>query len=315
MSNAGGTDSELVKAYINSEDMLNHLNSELGLFEHYTSGNVDFFSRLASDATKEEFYEYYLKRTIVTIDDKSGVISVFSQGFSPEYAHQLTVQIIDRAEWYINSIGHQLAEAQLKFIRQEHSKVENRLHDAKKQLIGFQQNNNLLDPEAEGIALQQIAYGMEAEVAKKRAELKTLKSIMTDQAPQVMILQAELDALEKQLATERQRLSLAQNETAVVEGNYSGEPKAISQVLANYSDYKIELELALQAYTSSEISLEKSRIEAYRQLKYLIVVESATTPEDYQYPQIIYNLTLFAVILIMLFTVGKIVLATARELN
>jgi capsular polysaccharide transport system permease protein len=71
----------------------------------------------------------------------------------------------------------------------------------------------------------------------------------------------------------------------------------------------------MQAYAASQISLEKSRIEAYRQLKFLVVVESPTLAEQARYPDVIYNLTLFLVVMMMIFGIGKIIFATAKELR
>ncbi|MDO6617601.1 lipopolysaccharide biosynthesis protein [Shewanella sp. 6_MG-2023] len=319
VSSNAGADSELVKAYVYSEDMLQYLQQTNNLSDHYTNTDTDFFSRLSSNYSREDLFAFYLAHTKVEIDDKSGVILVLVQAFTPEFSNDIGLAIVERAEWYINSIGHQLAQAQLSFIQNEHQQVESRLQEAKKQLLSFQQSNNLLDPEAEGAAFQQITYSMEADIASKRAELNGLKSVMTEQAPQVMILNAQLNALVNQLEVERQRLSLQQannsDKNDVKTLMTLDDTKSVSEIIAQYTDFKIELDLALQAYTSSEISLEKSRIEAYRQLKYLVVVESSTLPEDNKFPSVFYNLSLFLVIQLMLFGIGKIIIATVKELN
>ena len=303
-------DTEIAKAYIHSEDLLNYLQTHNNLKEHYQNGG-DVFSRLSSNASIEDLLKYYIDHTTIEIDEASGVIKILVQGFTPEFANTLTQTIVNRAEWYINSIGHQLADAQLKFIRLEHAKVEQRLRDAQKNTLAFQQKNNLLDPEAEGLALQQITYGLEGQIATKSAQLKGLRSTMTEKAPQVVMLASELSALKKQLELERDRLSTQQGTNNNIKNNGT----SVSEVLAQFSDLKIELELALKGYTSSEVSLDKARIEAYRQLKYLVVVESATLPQDNKYPATLYNILLFAVLQLMLFGIGKIVLATVKELR
>lgn len=303
-------DTEIAKAYIHSEDMLNYLQTHNNLKEHYQNGG-DVFSRLSSDASIEDLLKFYIDHTTVEIDEASGVIKILVQGFTPEFANTLTQAIVNRAEWYINSIGHQLADAQLQFIRLEHAKVEQRLRDAQKNTLAFQQKNNLLDPEAEGLALQQITYGLEGQIVTKSAQLKGLRSTMTEKAPQVVMLASELSALKKQLELERDRLSTQQGTNNNVKNNGT----SVSEVLAQFSDLKIELELALKGYTSSEVSLDKARIEAYRQLKYLVVVESATLPQDNKYPATLYNILLFAVLQLMLFGIGRIVLATVKELR
>ncbi len=303
-------DSEIAKAYIHSQDMLNYLQQHSNLKAHYQQ-HGDIFTGLSSDASSEDLLNYYIDHTTIEIDEDSGVLKILAQGFTPEFANNLTKIIVSRAEWYINSIGHQLAEAQLQFIRLEHAKVEQRLRDAQKNILAFQQKNNLLDPEAEGLALQQITYGLEGQIATKSAQLKGLRSTMTDRAPQVVMLEAELNALKTQLELERERLSQQGSEPT----NTTANNRAVSQVLAQFSDLKIELELALKGYTASEVSLDKARIEAYRQLKYLVVVETATLPQDHQYPSTLYNILLFAVLQLMLFGIGKIILATVKELR
>ncbi len=303
-------DTEIAKAYIHSQDMLNYLQQHSNLKAHYQH-HGDIFTGLSSDASSEDLLNYYIDHTTIEIDEDSGVLKILAQGFTPEFANNLTKIIVSRAEWYINSIGHQLAEAQLKFIRLEHAKVEQRLRDAQKNILAFQQKNNLLDPEAEGLALQQITYGLEGQIATKSAQLKGLRSTMTDRAPQVVMLEAELNALKTQLELERERLSQQGSEHS----NTTTNNRAVSQVLAQFSDLKIELELALKGYTASEVSLDKARIEAYRQLKYLVVVETATTPQDHQYPNTLYNILLFVVLQLMLFGIGKVILATVKELR
>ncbi|WP_252029063.1 lipopolysaccharide biosynthesis protein [Vibrio sp. SCSIO 43135] len=310
--NTANTDTQLAQAYIYSNDMLTFLNNELGLREHF-EGNGDFFSRMHAWNSQEDFIAYFAKRVVVEIDEKSQVITVYSQAFTEDFAQRLATAIADKAEWYINDIGHQLADAQLKFIRGEHEIVEQRLQKAQTDLLTFQQQYNLLNPEAEGSALSQIAYGIEGQIASKRAELKALKSIMSESAPQVVNLENQLRALVSQLDVEKQRLT-QQGQTSVAP-EHEGDQLSVSEVLAKFADLKIELELALKAFTSSTISLEKSRIEAYRQLKYLVVVESPTLPEDNSYPQAIYNITLLSVLLLMLYGIGRIVFATIEELK
>ncbi|HCG6790854.1 TPA: lipopolysaccharide biosynthesis protein [Vibrio parahaemolyticus] len=304
VSNSGVSDTELVKAYILSNDMLGYLDDKLNLREHYTQSSIDVFSRLADDATREEFLEYYQDHLDVYIDSKSSIVHVYSQSFDKGFAHLLTQTIVNRAEWYINSIGHQLAEAQLKFITHEHENIEQRLEQAQVKLMNFQQRYNLLDPTAEGTAMQQITYTLEGQVSTKEAELKGLSSIMSQHAPQVVQAKNQLAALKAQLIKERSKLS-----------EEDGKITPLSEILASYTDLKVKMELALQAYTSSQVSLEKSRIEAYRQLKYLVVVESATQPEDNKYPEAFYNISLFAVLAAMFFAIGSIIVSTVRELK
>ena len=301
---SSGSDPQLVEAYINSNDMLAYLDKTLSLKKHYSESEADMFSRLAKDATQEDFLEFYQKHINIELNEASGVISISAQAFNAEFAEKLTNAIVARAEWYINNIGHQLAEAQLTFIRGEYQLYEDNLKKAQVTLLNFQQEYHLLDPAAEGLAMQQIAYGIEGQIASKEAELKGLTSIMSNHAPRVKAMQNELGALREQLIKERNKLS-----------EDGGKSISVSEILAKYTDLKIAMELALQSYTSSKVSLEKSRIEAYKQIKYLITVQAATAPENSSYPNAPYNISLFALLAAMFFAVIRIVYSIVHELK
>ncbi|MCS0000081.1 lipopolysaccharide biosynthesis protein [Vibrio alginolyticus] len=300
---AGNQDTQLVKSFVFSNDMLNYLENKLSIKKHYSDNRYDLLSRLSEDASSEEFQRYYRDKVRVEIDEKSSVITVYAQAFDPKMSYDITKAIATKSEWFINNVGHQLADAQLTFIKKEHQGAEERLQSTKRKLIQFQAEHRLLDPEQEGSALSQIAYELEGQIAIKNAELKAAKLTMSNSAPQVMVLQNQIKALEQQLIKEKSRLT------------DSNRSSSINEILSQFSDLKIELEMAVSAYTSSTISLEKSRIEAYRKLKFLIVVEEVQVPEEHKYPEVFYNISLFSLLLMIFFGIMRIIIATVHELK
>ena len=310
---SSSSDTELVKAYIYSNDMLQHLQDNLDLKAHYTSSDYDVFSRLEQQPSQEALQDYFKQLVSIVIDEKSQVVKIAVQAFTPTFAHQINQAIVERAEWYINEIGRKLAQEQLEFVQQEHQVVDDRLRDTKAKLLAFQRRHSLLDPQAEGMAFQQITYTLEAEIAAKRTQLRLLRSSMSESAPLVVQAQTELASLEDQLSNERARLTRHEaRDPALPEDEQN---LSVSEVLAKFGEYKIDMELALNAYASSQVSLEKSRIEAYRQIKYLVTVESPTVPEEAAKPDRWYNISLFFVVNMLLFGIGRILLATVRELR
>ncbi|WNC71311.1 lipopolysaccharide biosynthesis protein [Thalassotalea psychrophila] len=302
---ATNTDTQLVEAYINSNDMLQYLAENISIKEHFGSISSDFFSRLHNWDSNEDFLAYYQEHILVEIDDVSSIISVKTQGFSPEYAQLLNETIVERAEWFINSVGHKVAQEQLKFVQGEHDITAKKLELAKTNLLAFQKEHNLLDPETEGMAFQKIAYTLEGELSAKKAELYAMKAVMSDDSPKVLSLERVIHALEEQLNDENSRLS----------GHDESSSLTVGEKVAMFSDYKIDLEIALQTYAGSLVSLEKTRIEAYRKMQFLVVVESSTLPEDNQYPEVVYNISLFGIVLLLFFGIIKIIIATIKELN
>lgn len=318
----GGSDTELVKAYIYSNDMYLYLKEKIALDKHYSAKQFDVFSRLSDSASLEDQLAYYKKHLKVEIDSKSSIVGIYAQAYSAEFALTLTRTIVERSEWYINEIGHRLAKEQLNFVQNEHKLVEQKLQQKKAELLAFQRRYNLLNPEAEGLALQQITYELEGKIATKKAELRTLMGSMSAGAPQVLQVKEQLDSLNMQLQDERKRLTRTLPVTTQLNGDdvNTEHPSTqlnlgVNEVMSRFTDYKMNMEFALQAYSASQISLEKSRIEAYRQLKFLMVVETPTLAEDAKYPRVLYNIVLLATLLLLIYGIGKIILATIKELR
>ncbi|MUH71386.1 lipopolysaccharide biosynthesis protein [Psychrosphaera haliotis] len=301
---SGGNDSSLVHAYIYSTDLLKYLNAELDVYGHYTSRNIDIFSRLASDAEQEDFYAFYKEHVTVLLDPASQIIDISVQGFEPVFAQKLNLLIVERTEWYINTISQRLAQNQLEFINSEHERVETKFAKARTELLEFQEKHELLNPEAEGAAMQNITYGLESQIVNKQAELIALSQYMSNESSEVKTAKNQLTALTKQLESERQRLSAV-----------TGKNISVSQLLGKFQELKVNVELAMQSFASSLVSMEKSRVEAYQQVKYLVTVQNPPLPQSAAYPTVWYNIILFGVIAFLLFGIVRIVVATILELS
>ena len=306
MGSTGVTnDSQLVEAYIQSADMIEYLDETIGLRGHYMSDEADMFSCLSENHRKEDFYQFYLSHIEVSVDSASSVISLRTRAFTPEFALQINQAIVKKAEQFINNINNDLAKSKLTFAKGEHEIVEQKLQQAKTDILGFQAKYNVLDPTAEGAAFQQIAFSLEATLAQKKAELSTMSTMMSNMAPEIINIRREITALQEEVEKQKERISTADGQ---------GETLSVSELMAQYSNLQVQLQLAIQAYSSSLITLENARVEAYQKLQHLVTIESPTLPDDNAYPKVTYNLILFGVILLLLYGIVRIVVATVREL-
>lgn len=302
---SNGSDSKLVEAYIKSADMINYLDETIQLSEHYKSESADMFSRLSSSFKQEELYSYYLEHVDVNVDSASSVITLRTRAFDPEFAQLINKTIVEKAEDFINNINNNLAKSKLTFAKGEHEIVEQKLQQAKSELLSFQSKYNVLDPTAEGVAFQQIAFSLEATLAQKKAELSTMSTMMSNVAPEIVNIKREISALQKEVEKQKERISTTEN---------GGAELSVSELMAQYSNLQVQLQLAIQAYSSSLITLENARVEAYQKLQHLVTVESSTLPDDNAYPTVVYNLVLFAVALLLIYGIVRIIVATIREL-
>lgn len=290
----------LIQDYLKSWDMLAKLDKELALKSHYQSGNADYFSRLSDNVSREDFIKYYHKHLGLHLDELSGVLTIELQTFDPQYGQQVVGLMLKESERFINKLGHQVALDQLAFVEQEVNRAYQRLQDEKAKVLAFQNSHELISPESTSSARLGVVSQIEAELVRHQAELKQLRSYMRDTAPGVISVQSRVNALTKQLDQERAKLT-------------GLDKNAMNEITAGYLDVQTQATLAADLYKTGLISLEQTRVEAYRKLKHLLVISQPTLAEDAEYPRRLYNLATVGVLLCLFYGLIVMGLATLRE--
>ncbi|MFM4944025.1 sugar transporter [Aeromonas bivalvium] len=290
----------LVQDYLNSWDLLAKLDKELRIKAHYQSDKADYFSRLPQDVSREDFIEYYRNHLMLHFDELSGVLTIELQAFDPEYGQQVVGLMLKESERFINKLGHQVALDQLAFVEKEVARAYQRLQAEKAKVLAFQNSHQLISPESTSSARLGVVSQIEAELVNQQAELKQLRSYMRDTAPAVISVQARVDALNKQLQQEKAKLTGLDN-------------NAMNEINAGYLDVQTQATLAADLYKTGLISLEQTRVEAYRKLKHLLVISQPSLAQDAEYPRRLYNLATVGVLLLLFYGLVVMGLATLRE--
>lgn len=297
-------DTYLVVNYIQSLDMALYLDEVLNLSDYYRSERYDFFSRLAGDASQEEFLEYYRDHIAVTHDETSGIITVEMQAFEPEFARQMVETATRKAEDFINALNKQLAEKQMAFVRSELELAQAKLRRVKQDILDFQNRNKVFSPEVLTQGISGIIQGLEAKLAEQRTALTAAKTYLNPGSPQIVSIQAEIEALERQIAAEKERL-VGVSET-------QGEER-LNSLSAQFQNLELDLQFATDAYAASLKALESARMEASGKLKHLMVVSQPSLAEEAEYPRKIYNLVSLGVVLLLIYGIAKMLVASIRD--
>jgi capsular polysaccharide transport system permease protein len=293
-------DAQLISEFVLSLDMLHHLESTIDLRKHYQSSDADLLSRLWKGASQEAFLAYFRNHTSASFSETSGILTIRAEAFTPKYAQIIVEEILQHSEQFINQISHKLATEQVDFVQIELTRAAQHLRTSKQKILEFQEKHQLFSPEQESGAKLKMVNELEAELTRHKAELNNLRSYMNDSAAEVLTLRAKLESLENQLQIERKKLV----------GN---ESYNFSDVNAKYADLQLDLTFSTDLYKASLMSLEQARIEAYRKLKHLVVVDSPSLPEEAEFPRRIYNVISILVVLLLGYGALSITLATIRE--
>ncbi|WP_035884779.1 chain-length determining protein [Cupriavidus metallidurans] len=291
----------LLREYLLSVDMLKKLDARLGLRKHYANSHRDPLSRLwFEDASLERFHDYYLKRVSVDYDDFARVLVIRVEGFSADMAHDIAQELVSEGERFMNEMTHRIASEQVVYIEKQVHDQGERLKAARQALVAYQNANGLVSPRGEVESLSGVVANAEATLAELNVKRNSLKEIYTAQSPTIQQLDAQIAAVERQIAEQHGRM-------------VSTKGRGLNRVVEEHDRLQAAAEFAFDIYKTAIGALEKARSEATRKLKNVAVVQSPTRPEYPLQPRRLYNIVVFVLVTSMLAGVVQLLSAIIRD--
>ncbi|WP_257928498.1 capsular polysaccharide export system, inner membrane protein [Campylobacter lari] len=295
-------DITFLKSYIHSLDMLNILEEKIQIRELYQKQKLDFFYSISSSADQEDFLKYYQNRVkIIQENSANGLLRVEVEGFDPQSAHLIASTIVKESEKFINEISHKAARDQMQFAEEELLQFKKRYQKAKDELLAFQNKYGVFDPLKQAEGTLKLIAELESKIAAKEAELLMMQSYINDNAPQIVTIKSEIDALKKQLQKEKSKVSSPKSS------------QKLNDLAAKFQDLTIEAGFAESAYTAALKAYESARIEALRKIKQVVIVQSPSLPQSAKYPEALYNIITAFMILSLIYGIVKFIKMIIEE--
>ncbi|CUS47124.1 MAG: polysaccharide copolymerase KpsE [Idiomarinaceae bacterium HL-53] len=298
---ASAGDLLLLRDHMLSVDMMIKLEEQLSLREHFTGKNIDRPARLSGiDVPMEKFHAYMLERIRVEFDDYAGVLRIQAQAYDPVLAQRITQTLIAEGEQHMNEMGQRLALEQVRFIEEQADELEQRLFEARDNLLAFQNEHGLVSPSGTVEAIFTTVAELEAQIAVLGARDKALADFQSPTSPERVRLQSELRSLREQAEIERAKL-------ASVEGN------ALNRLSSEFETLQLRAQFALEMYSTTLAALEGTRVEAARTLKQISVLQQPSMPQYRSMPRRAYNITIVLVFGIFIGAIAHLTRAIIRD--
>lgn len=299
-NNTSIEDARYLKAYIESPDMLNHLSKSLDIRKALEGDGTDPVFQLPQDASKEKLLQVYKKYLKVMLNEQNQLLTVKTEGFTPELTYQLNQAILAEGEAFINDISQRVAREQLLFSENQLQDATQRLAAAKEKLISYQNDNQMLDPLSNAESVNSIISGFNSQIADLRAQERALLSYLNPDTPQVISIRSQITALQQQIISEQAKLT-------------SRTGTKLNRQAVQFEGLKSDVEFATDLYRLALTASEKGRLEAAQKLKNLVVISSPQLPQQASYPRTAYVLLSALLILLMLYGVIHLTLSVIRD--
>lgn len=300
---AGGSsnDEQLLRAYLVSPNLLELLERELELKAHYSQSN-DFIFGLSMTDSFEDYLDFYRRHITVSSDANTGLLTVHVEAYSPEFSKLLADRLMLQSEKFINESSQLIAKLEMQFANGEIFLAQERLKKSKQALIDFQNLYGLVSPESDGESLFTIIFSLEDELAKTEAEIHQAESYLKKNSPQLLTLMSKSEALRKEITIQKLRVT----------GEANGDDK-LNELSAEYQSLVLDVELATTLYTSSLSAYEMSRLQAAKQLKYLVVASKPHLAEEALYPKRMYWFITWMLMMLVIWGIYRLITASIKE--
>lgn len=303
LGNAGGNhaDQLLLRDHLLSVDMLQKLDAKLNLRAHYSDWHRDPLSHMWFENTPlERFHSHYLTRVSVEYDDYAGVLVIKAQAYDPKMAKEIATTLVEEGERHMNDMAHSLAQNQVAFLEKQVGEMGVRLIQARQAVLSFQNKKGMLSPQSTAENRAAIIGRLEAQLTDLQTRRAALLGYLMPNSPNVVELNQQISALEKQIDQEQARL-------------VSPSGKMLNSTVEEYQRLQMNAEFAQDVYKTALTALEQGRIEASRTLKKVSLLQAPIEPQYPLEPRRIYNIVVFILVTLLLAGIVHLLAAIIRD--
>ena len=294
-------DSYIVVNYIKSAAILGDLGGKPYLEKYFTTSDIDYFSRLASDRTIEDLLKYWLKRVAVSVDTVSSIIAVKVEAFRPEDARAIARDIIDRSELFVNKMTLRSRTDALERARQEVSLAADKLVAARNKTTEFRERSAIIDPASRAQSVGELIGKLTMDKIGIENSLTTLQGSLGPDSPTQRVQRAKLATISQQIEDLKKSLTDAHNDDAV------------SSLIASYERLKLDEQFNERMYTIAQNSYERARHELEKQQLYLVTIVPPLLPESATYPTILASTLLLFGALTVFWAIISLIVASVTD--
>ncbi|MEZ5797245.1 MAG: hypothetical protein R3D63_07095 [Paracoccaceae bacterium] len=299
---ATSQDSIAVQGYLQSREAMQRLETDVGFREQFQAETVDPIQRLPADASLEEAYKLYQKHVLISYDPTEGIVKMEVIAPDPAISAEWSRKLISYAEEQVDHLTQRKRDDSMKGALESYQNAEQELVDAQRRVIDLQENFKVLSSEVEvGLLTTQIG-ALETQLTQERLSLAQMEA---NTSPN----QARMEPVKRRIATLEEQIEILR--AKLTEGQNGGESLARIQgelllAQADVTTRQMLLGQALQA-------MENSRIEANRQVRYLVPSVSPVPPDEPTYPRAFENTLVTLLILLGIYLMISMTVSILRE--
>ncbi|STX51398.1 Capsule polysaccharide export inner-membrane protein ctrB [Legionella busanensis] len=300
--NAAPSEIYLTREYIISREILSHIEQRFGIRDHYQSKKNDFLSRLDKKATQSEFLKYYRNKVTAVVEPETYEIIITAAAFTPEAAKKIVAEIIRDTKQFVNKVSNTLAKKQYAFAKMKLGLAKDKLFQAGKDVMEWQNQNGLFDPKETAQVVSSVMAKLKGTLVEKQTELITYSSFMQPNSNKIVTLTEEIKALKEQI----------EQQTNLLLGNKEKNGK-LNKIMTDFEWVQLQLKFAQAEYQAAQQAFDAAAVNLAKNQNLLIEIERPNLPDEPSKPLPFYDLVNLLFFLLIIFVLTKMAIIIVKE--
>lgn len=269
-------DAQILTSFIHSREIVDKLESRVGLRRHYSIPQADIFARLNPQAPAERLQTYWSHASSLSIKLPGGLMKLRVRAFSPQDAHYIVNEILALFEDLVNTLNTRINHDALALAQELMTRATERLTKALAAEETARSLSGVLDANLSARSVATL-------ITELRRSLLSVSGAYNIQA-------RDMNAKTPQMQALKMRIDVLQNQIHQLEGELTTKPalgteETIASAMPQLSALEVERKSAEQLYANAATALEHARIAAEYQTVYLKIYAPPSLPQEATYPQ------------------------------
>jgi len=232
------------------------------------------------DARKE-----LTSRTDISIDHKSGVLTIHVQDHDPQRARAIAEEYVEELNNVVTQLNTSSAHREREFLEGRLGQVKLELESAEKEFSQFASNNATLDIKEQGKAMVEATAALEGELIATETELQGLRQIYTDYNVRVRTAQARVNELNRQIQKLGGKPGLgADGAEGAKDGELYPSIRKLPLLGVTYADLYRKTKVEETIFEILTQQYELAKVQEAKEIPNVKVLDPADVPEKKVFP-------------------------------
>jgi uncharacterized protein involved in exopolysaccharide biosynthesis len=249
------------------------------------------------------------RRTDISIDRKSGILTVQVTDHDPKRATELAEEYVGQLNNVVTQLNTSSAHRERVFLEERLQEVKTDLETAEKDFSRFSSKNGAIDIKEQGKAMVEAAAILEGQLIAAQTELQGLRQIYTDQNIRVRTMQARIAELRRQLLKMGGKGEAEGTRTSTQESEQDELYPSIRKLPilgVTYADLYRRMKVEETVFETLTQQYEIAKVQEAKEVPSVKVLDPAEIPERKVFPPRIL-LTLLGALLALAAGVGWVI--------